>query len=86
MIYEIDLAGVTTPYGFHKQVRKVLPVPEWYGKNLDALHDILTEHSDWTVRFYHMEELRKERPGYVRSIERMCRESGAEILWNISGE
>ncbi len=80
MIYEIDLAGVYSPAGLHQRIRQVLPVPEWYGDNLDALHDLLTEQSTWSVRFSRLEELRAAAPRYAAALERLCRECGAEIL------
>ncbi len=80
MTYEIDLTGVHTPAEFQSRIREVLPVPAWYGNNLDALHDILTERKDWTVRFYHAEGLQEERPRYASALGRLCRECGAEIV------
>ena len=36
----------------HAALRKVLPLPEHYGDNLDALHDVLTEFgANWTLEF-----------------------------------
>ncbi len=81
MNYDIDLTGVCDPAGFHKRVREILPVPDWYGDNLDALHDILTEQCEWTVRFYHAEQLRAEFPRYAAALERLCEDCGAEIGW-----
>ncbi len=79
MIYEIDLTGICGPKEFHRKVREVLPIPEWYGNNLDALHDVLTEQSDWVVWFRHAKDLREARPRYAGALERLCRECGAEL-------
>ncbi len=74
MEYIIDLTSVYDPEGFHRRVREVLPVPVWYGDNLDALHDVLTEYGGgWTVRFLHPEGLRAACPRYAASLERLCR-------------
>lgn len=81
MVYAVDLAGVSSPADFHQRVRAALPVPGWYGNNLDALHDILTEQCGWSVQFFHAEELRAAKPQYAASLERLCRECGAEILY-----
>lgn len=43
MIYEIDLTGVSGREELHRRLREALPLPEWYGNNLDALHDALGE-------------------------------------------
>lgn len=80
MIYEIDLSGVQTPAEFHQRVRAVLPVPAWYGNNLDALEDVLTESGGgWTVRFLHLESLRAASPQYAAALERLCGQAQQEI-------
>lgn len=38
----IDCAGLD-PTGLHRTFRESLAFPEWYGNNLDALYDCLTE-------------------------------------------
>lgn len=44
----INCAAITTPRQLHKALSEALEFPQWYGKNLDALHDCLTELSDET--------------------------------------
>ncbi|MBQ2640459.1 MAG: barstar family protein [Lachnospiraceae bacterium] len=41
--YRIDLSRVTDVASLHDQLMEVLPLPSWYGRNLDALYDALTE-------------------------------------------
>lgn len=41
--FVINLAGKRTPAEIHGAIASALPVPEFYGRNLDALHDFLTE-------------------------------------------
>ena len=43
MTYEIDLTGVAGREALHERLRNALPLPAWYGNNLDALHDALGE-------------------------------------------
>ena len=43
--YLIDLSGVTDRDSLHQCLRDALPLPEWYGNNLDALYDSMTEMS-----------------------------------------
>lgn len=38
-----DLRNITTPAALQVYLGYVLRAPEWYGCNLDALYDILTE-------------------------------------------
>lgn len=39
----IDCAKISTPREFHRALAETLSFPEWYGHNLDALYDCLTE-------------------------------------------
>ena len=39
----IDCAGITENEGLHKLFAKALHFPDWYGNNLDALYDLLTD-------------------------------------------
>lgn len=76
MNVDIDLKGAATREEFHERVRQTLPVPEWYGNNLDALYDVITEQADLTVRFLHAEQL---PPRYAAALERMSKDSKGKI-------
>ncbi len=41
----IDCSAIHTKEDLHRIFRETLSFPEWYGSNLDALHDCLTEIS-----------------------------------------
>jgi len=43
MTYEIDLTGVDSREELHRRLQAALPLPSYYGNNLDALHDVLSE-------------------------------------------
>ena len=51
----IDCSRIHTPEELHEAFRQKLNFPEWYGNNLDALYDCLTEISgkvrllDWDI-------------------------------------
>ncbi len=45
----------------HKYLREALNFPEYYGENLDALHDCLTELDDVLVQFVNADA--EENPG-----------------------
>ena len=42
--YRIDLKGVRSARALQAKLAAVLPFPEEYGRNLDALYDFLTEY------------------------------------------
>lgn len=44
----IDCSAIDTADGFHEALAQALDFPDYYGKNLDALYDCLTE--DFTDR------------------------------------
>jgi len=51
----IDCNQIQTQEDLHRVFRETLRFPQWYGNNLDALHDCLTEISgkvrllDWEI-------------------------------------
>lgn len=44
----IDLSHASTRDSFHDAFVQALSLPDWYGRNLDALHDALTSISEET--------------------------------------
>ena len=50
--FVVDLAGVRSAARLHAALAEQLPLPEHYGRNLDAFHDVLTEFgSCWSIVF-----------------------------------
>lgn len=45
----IDLTNIHTPRGMHAYIAYVMNFPAHYGRNLDALHDMLTEIGEPTL-------------------------------------
>ena len=41
----IDISELETPADLHEIIKLKLDLPEYYGRNLDALHDVLTSVS-----------------------------------------
>jgi len=51
-VFTIDLAGVRSAAKMHDAIAATLPLPEHYGRNLDAFYDILTEYGcNWKIVF-----------------------------------
>ena len=46
MVIVLDASRMTDKETSHEYLKEVLGLPEYYGKNLDALHDCLEEMTD----------------------------------------
>ena len=54
MIITIDGLSIKKKDDFYEKIKKGLDVPEYFGNNLDALYDILTEQPDiLQMKFLH---------------------------------
>lgn len=75
----IDGYAVTSMEDVHRTLADQLSFPEWYGGNLDALYDCLTElHEDAEVSIVHPEALLETLgPAYSR-LCRVLRDSAEE--------
>lgn len=79
MRYEIDLSGVSGREELHARLRAALPLPEWYGDNLDALHDVLTENGGaWELVFRNADRAEENLADYLSTLRRMCGDAAAE--------
>lgn len=65
----VDLGGIETPEDMHDRLAASLPLPEYYGGNLDALYDVLTEMGDgWHVVFVNVRDVDEDMVSYVRDM------------------
>lgn len=78
----IDGNAVTSMEEIHKILAQQLEFPEWYGGNLDALHDCLTDlHEDVEVSVVHPEALLETLgSAYVR-LCRVLSDAAEENPW-----
>lgn len=86
-IRELKLRGVHDVFGLHDALALVLKFPTWYGKNLDALNDLLTDLPD-EARIV-VKVSRKEwggikgRMGLKEVSKRLqSREPGSDTVWD----
>ena len=64
--YIIDLEGVESEDDLHDRLEESLPLPDYYGRNLDALYDVLTEYGDgWHVVIENIDLVDEEIRPYV---------------------
>ena len=67
----ISLSGIYIPDEFHARLGDYLPLPDYYGANLDALHDVLTSLSgEWQIHFTECAEAMMEK--YMKKLRKMC--------------
>ena len=62
----IDLAKVDTIETLHARLKRALHLPDYYGANLDALYDVLTEGgSGRTLVFRHAADFWSRFPDFL---------------------
>ena len=72
-VFYIDLSGVTTSDELQDLLVKELPLPDYYGKNLDALYDVLTENlQEWNIIFYNVSGTADSLGKYMGTLKRLC--------------
>ena len=70
-IYKVDLAGVTGIAQLHDRLAEALPLPEWYGRNLDALNDALSEMQG-EILIQGIEEADDDMTDYLDRFQAVC--------------
>lgn len=78
---EIILDGQTidSRETLHQRLTELLQLPVWYGKNLDALHDCLTDlREPITLRVIHAHALRESLGGYASGFSHVLVDSERE--------
>ncbi|MBR6407235.1 MAG: barstar family protein [Clostridia bacterium] len=75
----LDGAVLTNMEDVHEFLARELFFPEWYGKNLDALHDCLTDiHEDVRIVFIKKKQMKQRLGGYYPRLVRVFRDSSEE--------
>ena len=73
MVYVIDVSEVFEPADFHQKLAEIIPLPDYYGNNLDAFYDVLTEMGEpCEIQFQNMEQMERQLPDYVGKLKRLC--------------
>lgn len=74
--YKLDLRGAKTRREFHDRIVRSLPCSLYYGRNLDALHDMLSDPGcpvkELTI--CHFEEFAEAEPDYMDSLGVLCKD------------
>jgi ribonuclease inhibitor len=79
MDYRIDLTGIGNRADLHDRLQEALPLPVWYGRNLDAFYDCLTEQAEeWNLTFCGTGDADAVLPAYMDALRRLCRAAQVE--------
>jgi Barstar, RNAse (barnase) inhibitor len=69
----IDFVGVSDKEEFHNRIKEAIQVPDYYGNNLDALYDILTEElNEAVIRILGINKMDPSMNDYIKRFRRMC--------------
>ena len=78
-IYLLDGKDMTSREKAYRVIENVLPMPEWFGHNLDALYDSLSEmDSDSAIVFVNLNDLRENLGPYADKMLACFRELADE--------
>ncbi len=74
--YDISLRQIYTANELHAQMAESLPLPDYYGGNLDALYDVLTEQGEgWFLHFFECDEAKAALGKYFERFQIMCQKA-----------
>lgn len=75
----IDGKKITSKQMLHTYFADEMNFPEWYGKNLDALYDFLTDTNEETeIELINRPALHEHLGKYAKAFEKMLREAQEE--------
>ena len=75
----INLTGISSKEMLHSILKEAFDLPDYYGANLDALHDVLTEQSEgWVIVFYSASVPETTMGKYMKNLRRMCAAAAVE--------
>ena len=76
----IDCRQLTDRTAAHTYLQKVLPLPGYYGRNLDALYDCLTELPETVLVLEHRREVTPYGEAVARTAEDAAQASPALLI------
>ncbi len=79
MKFTIDLEAAESKEELHALLAESLPLPDYYGYNLDALYDVLTDgHAMWEIRFENSSECADNLGDYFESFRETVEDAVAQ--------
>ena len=68
----IDLKDLDSADEFYKRLGEQIELPDYFGYNLDALHDVLEEKRELEIRFTGSDDAAAIMPRFLRGLKNMC--------------
>ncbi|MCM1179566.1 MAG: barstar family protein [Clostridium sp.] len=76
----LDFEGIKSREELHQYLKDALRLPDYYGNNLDALHDCMGEKKEtFCISIYHFAELEKELGEYARRLIQVLTDMESKI-------
>ncbi|MBQ6312079.1 MAG: barstar family protein [Lachnospiraceae bacterium] len=76
----IDLEGAGSEEEVQERIEEALPLPEYYGENLDALYDVLTEYGNgWHIRVLNTDDVDDDVRRYVDDMMGVFEDASAVV-------
>lgn len=75
---KLDVTNISTVKALHVYLAYALDLPSYYGKNLDALHDVLGEIGEQTCIVLAGEPASEEMAAYLPRLARVLEDAAQE--------
>lgn len=76
----IDLEGAGSEEEIQERIMEALPLPDYYGENLDALYDVLTEYGDgWHIIVLNTDDVDDDVRQYVDDMMGVFEDASAVV-------
>ena len=75
---ELNLTHIHTVRALHIYMQYMLDLPPYYGRNLDALHDVLTEARILNLRIVTGKDTSPEMAAYLPRLARVLEDAARE--------
>ncbi len=73
----LDCREIATKSQLHDALTKAFCLPDWYGRNLDALHDCLSAlPEDTYIMLLNLDAMEKHLGSYAEAFRRVLQETG----------
>ena len=79
MMAQLHLHDIANKEELHDRLAQLLELPEYYGRNLDALYDVLTDRGEQTILWVYPDEAADTRlGGYLSALLDTLQDASAE--------